>query len=39
MYWESLPIFALDPKLKLAAKIFVLHSGQKFMCLVVHFNK
>ena len=27
--------FALDPKLKQAAEILVLHSGPKFMCLVV----
>ena len=37
MYWESLPNFALDLKLKLAAETFVLHSGPKFMCLVVCF--
>ena len=38
MYWESLPIFALDPNLKLAAETFVLHSDPKFMCLVVYFH-
>ena len=39
MLGEILPIFALDPKLKLAAETFVLDSGPKFMCLVVQFHK
>ena len=29
----------LDQKLELAAETLVLHSGPKFMCLVVHFDK
>ena len=32
-------MFALDQKLKLAAETCILHSGLKFMCLVVHFHK
>ena len=39
MWGEILLIFALDSKLKLAAETFVLHSGPKFMCLVVQFHK
>ena len=31
-------IFALDPELKLATVTFVLHSGPKFMCLLIHFH-
>ena len=36
---EILLIFTLDPKLKLAAEAFVLHSGPKFLRLVVHFHE
>ena len=39
MLGENILIFALDPKLKCAAEILVLHSGPKFMCLVDHFDK
>ena len=30
-------IFALDPKLEMDTETLILHSGQKFMCFVVHF--
>ena len=29
----------MDPKLEMDAETLVLHSGQKFMCFVVHFYK
>ena len=36
---ENWPIFALDPKLEMDTETLILHSGQKFMCFVVHFHK
>ena len=39
MLGENTLIFALDPKLDWAAETLVLHSGPKFMCLVVHYDK
>ena len=36
---ENRLIFALDPNLKMDTETLVLHSGQKFMCFVVHFHK
>ena len=32
-------IFALDPEVELDAETLVLHSGPKFMCLLVHFYR
>ena len=39
MLGENRLIFALDPKLELDAETLVLHSGPKFLCLVVYFYK
>ena len=39
MWGANRLIFALDPKLELDAETLVLHSGPKFLCLVVHFYK
>ena len=39
MLGENRLIFALDPKLEVDAETLVLHSGPKFLCLVVYFYK
>ena len=39
MLGENWLIFALDPNLELDAETLVFHSGPKFLCFVVYFNK